>query len=385
MYVPDPGLMSKIQTLLSVGDSFMDTQISCSDGPIFWNSLLLAASSKYLKEMLAGSDASDDLVLILPNFSRNLVFQSLRKLVELGTLEFTTREKELLHILGVVHKDDFRSKGKVVQILSSSNFHNPHYRPVLVSEGDDEDDENDVDIIFENDSDGSESRDELDGKDDEVEMTDDEDEVRITAEDDENENNTYLNWEVSKLDDDDPNMTIDSLSSYYDGITEKEKPEEETKNVEATKKEVKTKTNTCRGCNKRFDNSEYKEHIAKFPEHANSKLKPRSELVCRLCNIDFKIKGLTAFREHVTKHRNMDGDFSCKECGKKTNKWGHLMQHMYRHGWKRPFNCDLCNYSTINKSNLVNHINIKHEKPDSRDFICPQCDKQFKSSNIFLV
>jgi len=38
------------------------------------------------------------------------------------------------------------------------------------------------------------------------------------------------------------------LSSYYDGITEKEKPEEETKNVEATKKEAKTKTNTCRGC-----------------------------------------------------------------------------------------------------------------------------------------
>ena len=41
----------------------------------------------------------------------------------------------------------------------------------------------------------------------------------------------------------------------------------------------------------RFDNSEYKEHIAKFPEHGNSKLKPRSEQVCRLCNIDFKIKG----------------------------------------------------------------------------------------------
>ena len=56
-------------------------------------------------------------------------------------------------------------------------------------------------------------------------------------------------------------------------------------------------------------------------------------------------------------------------------------QHMYRHGWKRPFNCDLCNYSTINKSNLVNHINIKHEKPDSRDYSCPQCDKQYKSSN----
>ena len=41
---------------------------------------------------------------------------------------------------------------------------------------------------------------------------------------------------------------------------------------------------------------------------------------------EFNLLGLTAFREHVTKHRNMDGDFSCKECGKKTNKWGHLMQ-----------------------------------------------------------
>lgn len=53
----------------------------------------------------------------------------------------------------------------------------------------------------------------MDGKDDEVEMTDDEDEVRMTAEDDENENNTYLNWEVSKLDDDDPNMTIGKQTS----------------------------------------------------------------------------------------------------------------------------------------------------------------------------
>ena len=44
-------------------------------------------------------------------------------------------------------------------------------------------------------------------------MTDDEDEVRMTAEDDENEDNTYLNWEVSQLDDEDPNMTIGKQTS----------------------------------------------------------------------------------------------------------------------------------------------------------------------------
>jgi len=395
MYVPDPGLMAKIDNLLKeTGEFFMDCRVCCPDGHFFCNSLLLAASSKLIKislsEIYYDCDVSEP-VLVIPNFKKNFVRQILRKLFEFGNLDFNNQELGFLKLLGI-HGQEARVE-KVVQILgvnnSSFKTEESYHRSVLrLNEGD----ENDVDIIFENQSEvGSEEADlesmfmeDLGTMVDEVEEgmeveeqgsqghEIEEKEMEEWKEEEENEDEVDVDVDVDDPDEDPLQCNEQSLH-----VMEIEKGGDTSEKQPKKRRKLKqTKKFACSHCKQRFDVREFRKHREENPTHFLKR--PGPELTCRLCDLEFVSKGMAGFREHVATHKDPEGGFSCPQCGKKTNTWGHLMQHMYRHGWKRPYRCSYCSYDSINKSNIAKHEKAKHEAPDLREFDCHICNKKFK-------
>ena len=100
----------------------------------------------------------------------------------------------------------------------------------------------------------------------------------------------------------------------------------------------------CKTCRVLFLEDDYKMHRTTHPVHFRSQKKL---LNCRICQLDFRGQPYTAYLGHIAKvHKNAEGKFPCPQnCQAAFGTWGHLNQHMYKHGWKRPFQCKHCEYT----------------------------------------
>merc|ERR1712150_389719 len=61
----------------------------------------------------------------------------------------------------------------------------------------------------------------------------------------------------------------------------------------------------------------------------------------------------------------------CKLCGFVAKNKSVLINHK-KQVHEKDLNCDRCDYTTGNKTNLQSHINVKHE--GVKDFKCTECD-----------
>jgi len=350
MYVPDPGLKFKLEQLLyDTGELYLDLKICCSDGHFYWNSLLLAASSKYLKDMMSEySEYSENPVIILPNFELNTVKTLFWKLLESNMTSISQQELCLLDLLGIVQGEK-RPVKKIIQIMSSSS-------PFFRTEQDCEDhsvsnlhqgDEDDVDIIFEEVETESEEESEVKPLVEvNVELTEDN---RHSVDDSNQETSRGAAKETTKIE-------------YVYDMQDKNQMIVKDETEEAIKKDEQRGETTN----------------VKAPE---ARTTGSRELTCKICNLDFNAKGTESYRKHVASHKNTSGKFVCPKCDKTSDTWGHLVQHMYKHGGlELPHGCQFCDYRSINRANVVKHERIKHSDPNRREFKCPVCNKEFKTA-----
>ena len=54
------------------------------------------------------------------------------------------------------------------------------------------------------------------------------------------------------------------------------------------------------------------------------------------------------------------GQYECPFCGRTMKGLGDIKRHIMRHTGEKPFHCEYCNYSCIQKSNLNTHIQKNH-------------------------
>jgi len=87
-------------------------------------------------------------------------------------------------------------------------------------------------------------------------------------------------------------------------------------------------------------------------------------------------------RSSQQERQQVDRPFPCEQCGARFSRRRNLVEHIQLvHEKRRPFPCDQCNQSFGKKSNLSKHVQLVHEK--RKPFTCPHCQKPFgQKSNL---
>lgn len=101
--------------------------------------------------------------------------------------------------------------------------------------------------------------------------------------------------------------------------------------------------------------------------------------VCHVCAKQFACKGNLTY--HLTTHQPRVHQVQCQQCGKWLKNKLCLRKHMVQHSMVR-FNCDLCEYSALNRQCLRNHVRVQHT--DLKPFCCSICGRTFKLKNTLL-
>jgi len=135
----------------------------------------------------------------------------------------------------------------------------------------------------------------------------------------------------------------------------------------------------CAECGYTFNTQERLEfHIEKI-HRAERKFK------CNECTKKF-LSPADVMRHKQRVHENVDIEYVCKKCGKKTRNEIALKSHMKLHDKNRVFSyCKICNEKLSNPASLKRHIQLIHVNP--RSFLLPPTAREPETpeeSNIFL-
>jgi len=318
--VPDSGLLIKLEILFNDSTTihhYQDIQIFCMDGEFSFSSLFLCASSKMFQELMYYEETDQDITIFLPNYQKEFVYHTLVKLFLTKENCFSEDELSLLNVLDIYHEIDREEN-------FNENFFNMEENDGLVYETDK------ISLIEE----------------------------------------IYKTKNESKLE-------IESSSLYDENTISRHLKQKDDKNEFIQNKEKRFK---CQDCGSMLTEKEKQEHQNVNPSHI-IKPKKKNNFLCKLCNLTFNNKDLSGFRAHISSHRNSEGSFSCPLCNKYSDTWGHLTQHMYKHNsdWTKPFKCSHCDYTSINRSNVLKHEAGRHRTSESKSFQCDICDKKFNT------
>ena len=156
------------------------------------------------------------------------------------------------------------------------------------------------------------------------------------------------------------------------------------------KTSLKTTIHQCEFCPKQYQRRSLLEiHIR---NHTGER-----PFTCEICKAAFK--NPSNYRRHCkTMHPN--GDFKtsvkstkyqCEYCSNHYEKKYLLKNHTRKHTGERPFECEICQYSSSFASNYKRHVKRIHGNSDRKrslkptQYQCDFCPKQFKGKILFQI
>uniref|UniRef100_A0A8C1Q3C0 C2H2-type domain-containing protein n=1 Tax=Cyprinus carpio TaxID=7962 RepID=A0A8C1Q3C0_CYPCA len=130
---------------------------------------------------------------------------------------------------------------------------------------------------------------------------------------------------------------------------------------------------------KRFLQKKYKKYMNRNKYYRSLKplLRPHN---CWICGSRFLSQ--EDLRFHVDSHEGNDPErFKCLQCSYRCKRWSSLKEHMFNHEGTKPYKCEMCDYSSVYKKDVIRHSAV-HNKTKSRktdmvpkvsEFPCPIC------------
>uniref|UniRef100_A0A673IAM2 Zinc finger protein 335 n=1 Tax=Sinocyclocheilus rhinocerous TaxID=307959 RepID=A0A673IAM2_9TELE len=130
---------------------------------------------------------------------------------------------------------------------------------------------------------------------------------------------------------------------------------------------------------KRFLQKKYKKYMNRNKYYRSLKplLRPHN---CWICGSRFLSQ--EDLRFHVDSHEGNDPEhFKCLQCSYRCKRWSSLKEHMFNHEGTKPYKCEVCDYSSVYKKDVIRHSAV-HNKSKSRktdmvpkvsEFPCPIC------------
>lgn len=127
----------------------------------------------------------------------------------------------------------------------------------------------------------------------------------------------------------------------------------------------------CDLCGKSFTNrTNLQNHLKR---HQNKR-----DYVCEVCGKAFvRQDGL---HKHLNCYHRNQKAFTCKICN--TRFKGHLRQHLRIHQQEKPYKCDRCKASFVQKSQLTVH---QRTHTGDKPYVCPICDATFSHSSVLKI
>lgn len=134
---------------------------------------------------------------------------------------------------------------------------------------------------------------------------------------------------------------------------------------------------------KRFLQKKYKKYMNRNKYYKTLKplLRPHN---CWICGSRFLSQ--EDLRFHVDSHEGNDPErFKCLQCSYRCKRWSSLKEHMFNHEGTKPYKCEVCDYSSVYKKDVIRHSAV-HNKSKSRktdmlpkvsEFPCPICRRVY--------
>ncbi|KAI5095033.1 zinc finger protein 335 isoform X2 [Silurus meridionalis] len=134
---------------------------------------------------------------------------------------------------------------------------------------------------------------------------------------------------------------------------------------------------------RRFLRKKYKKYINRNKYYKSLKplLRPHN---CWICGSRFLSQ--EDLRFHVDSHEGNDPErFKCQQCSYRCKRWSSLKEHMFNHQGTKPFKCDVCDYSSVYKKDVVRHSAVHNKEkskktgltPKVSEFPCPVCHRVY--------
>ncbi|XP_047655797.1 zinc finger protein 335 isoform X4 [Tachysurus fulvidraco] len=141
---------------------------------------------------------------------------------------------------------------------------------------------------------------------------------------------------------------------------------------------------------RRFLRNKYKKYINRNKYYKTLKplLRPHN---CWICGSRFLSQ--EDLRFHVDSHEGNDPEhFKCQQCSYRCKRWSSLKEHMFNHQGTKPFKCEVCDYSSVYKKDVIRHSAVhnkekskktglsfggSHQIPKVSEFPCPICHRVY--------